>query len=36
MHIVHVGAIVVSADLVLENAVSGGIDCVWLVNNHVD
>jgi hypothetical protein len=36
MHIVPVGAIVGPADLVWENAASGSIDCVWLVNNHVD
>jgi len=36
MHIVHVGAIVGPAHLVRENAASGGIDSVWLVNNHGD
>jgi hypothetical protein len=36
MHIVPVGAIVGPAHLVRENAASGGIDSVWLVNNHVD
>jgi len=36
MHIVPVGAIVGPADLVWENAASGGIDSVWLVNNRVD
>jgi len=36
MHIVTVGAIVGPAHLVQENAASGGIDSVGLVNNHVD
>jgi len=36
MHIVPVGAIVGPAHSVRENAASGGIDSVWLVNNHVD
>jgi hypothetical protein len=36
MHIVPVGTIVALAHLVRENAASGGIDSVWLVNNHVD
>jgi len=36
MHIVPVGAIVGPAHLVQENAASGGIDNLWLVNNHVD
>jgi len=36
MHIMPIGAIVVPAHLVRENAASGGIDSVWLVNNHVD
>jgi hypothetical protein len=36
MLIVPVEAIVRSAHLVREYAASGGIDCVWLVNNHVD
>jgi len=36
MHIVPVGAVVGLAHLVRENAASGGIDSVWLVNNHVD
>jgi len=36
MHIVPVGAVVGQAHLVCENAASGGIDSVWLVNNHVD
>jgi hypothetical protein len=35
MHIVPVGAIVGPAHLVRENAASGGIDSVWLVNNHL-
>jgi len=35
-HIVPVGAIVGPTRLVQEIAASGGIDCVWLVNNHVD
>jgi len=36
MHIVSIGAIVRPAHLVQGNAASGGIDSVWLVNNHVD
>jgi len=36
MHIVPVGAIVGPADLLRENAASGGINSVWLVNNHID
>jgi len=36
MHIVPSGAIVGPAHLVQENAALGGIDSVWLVNNHVD
>jgi len=36
MHIVPVGAIVELAHLVRENTASGGINRVWLVNNHVD
>ena len=36
MHIVPIGAIVGPGHLVWENAASGGIDSVWLVNNHVD
>ena len=36
MHIVPVGAIVGPAHLVRENAALGGMDSVWLVNNHVD
>jgi hypothetical protein len=37
MHIVPVRAIVGPAHLVQENnAASDGIDCVWLVKNHVD
>jgi len=36
MHIVPIGAIVGPAHLVQENAASGGIDSVRLVNNHVD
>jgi len=35
MHIVPVGAIVGLAHLVRENAAVGGIDSIWLVNNHV-
>jgi hypothetical protein len=35
MHIVRVGAIVGPACLVQENAALGGIDSVWLVNNHI-
>jgi hypothetical protein len=36
MHILPVGAIVGPAHLVRENAALGGMDSVWLVNNHVD
>jgi hypothetical protein len=36
MHIVRVGVIVGPAHLARENAVLGGIDRLWLVNNHVD
>jgi hypothetical protein len=36
MHIVTVEAIVEQAHLVRENAASGGIDSIWLINNHVD
>jgi hypothetical protein len=36
MHMVPVGAMVGQAHLVWENAASGGIDRVWLANNHVD
>jgi len=36
MYIVPVGAIVVPPHLVQENAASGGIDSIWLANNHVD
>jgi len=36
MHVVPVGAVVGPAHLVRENAALGGIDSVWLVNNHVD
>jgi len=36
MHIVPVGAIVGPVYLVRGNATEGGIDSVWLVNNHVD
>jgi hypothetical protein len=36
MPIVAVGAIVGLAHIVWENAVLGGIDSIWLVNNHVD
>jgi len=35
MHIVPVGAIVGPAQLVRENAASGGMDSIWLVNGHV-
>jgi hypothetical protein len=35
MYIVPVGAIVRAVHLVWENATSGGIDSMWLVNNHV-
>jgi len=36
MYVVPVGAIVGAAHLVQENVALGGIDSVWLVNNHVD
>jgi len=36
LHIVPFGAIVGPAQLVRQNAASGGIDSVWLVNNYVD
>jgi len=36
MHHVPVGAIVGPEHLMCENAASGGIDSVWLANNHVD
>ena len=36
MHIVPIGAIVGTAHLMQENAASGGMDSVWLVNIHVD
>jgi hypothetical protein len=36
MHIVPVGATVGPAHLVQENAALGGMDSVWLVNNHID
>jgi len=36
MHIVPIGAIVGPVHLVQENAALGGMDSVWLVNNHVD
>jgi hypothetical protein len=36
MHNVPVGAIVRLAHLAREHAASGGIDSVWLANNHVD
>jgi hypothetical protein len=36
MHIVPVGALVGQAHMVRENAASGGIDRVWIVNNHND
>jgi hypothetical protein len=36
MHSVPVGAIVGLANLVQENAALGGIESIWLVNNHVD
>jgi hypothetical protein len=36
MHIVPVGGIVGLANLVRENAASGGIESIWLVNIHVD
>jgi hypothetical protein len=35
-HIVSSGAVFVPAHLVGENAASGGIDSVWLVNDHVE
>jgi len=36
MHNVPDGTIVEPAHLVRKNAASGGIDSVWLVNDHVD
>jgi hypothetical protein len=36
MDIVPVGGIFGPADMVRKNAVSGGIDSVWVVNTHVD
>jgi len=36
LHIVPIGAIVGPAHLGRENAASGGIVSVWLVNIHVD
>jgi hypothetical protein len=36
LQIVPIGAIVGPAQLVRENAASGGINSVWLLNNHVD
>jgi hypothetical protein len=36
MHIVPVGPIVRPAHLVRQNTALGSMDCVWLVNNHVD
>ena len=36
MHIVPIRAIVGPAHAVREDAASGGIDSIWLVNNHVD
>jgi len=36
MDIVSVGAMVAPAHWVWENAASGGIDSVWLINNHLD
>jgi hypothetical protein len=36
MHIVPVEAMLRPAHMVLENAASGGIDSMWLVNNHVE
>ena len=36
MQIVPGGAIVGPAHLLQENAASGGIDRIWLVNDHVD
>jgi hypothetical protein len=36
MHILPVGAIVGPVHLVWANAASGGMDSVWLVNNHLD
>jgi len=34
MHIVPVGAMVEQVQLVRENAALGGIDTIWLANNH--
>jgi hypothetical protein len=36
MHILPVGAIVGLAHSMRENVTSGGIDCIWLINNHAD
>jgi hypothetical protein len=36
MYIIPVGRLAGEAYLVRENAASGGINCVWLVKNHVD
>jgi hypothetical protein len=36
MHILPIGAIVGPAHLARGNDAAGGIDCIWLVNNHVD
>jgi hypothetical protein len=36
MHIVRVGEIDGPAHLVWEHAALGGMDTIWLVNNHVD
>jgi len=36
MHIVSVGATVGPAHFMWEIAASGGIDSIWLVNNHID
>ena len=36
MHNVPVGLKIGLSHLVRENAASGGVDTIWLVNNHVD
>jgi len=36
MHIVPIGAILGPAHLVRKHAALGGMDTIWLVNNHVD
>jgi hypothetical protein len=36
MHILPIGAIVGPAHLARGNDTAGGINCIWLVNNHVD